>query len=389
MTDRDALWAAILANPDDDLPRLIYADWLDENGDKFDRLQARFIRAQVEFARTDPHGPERDRLRREVLPVEMAHAKTWAKWPAGLVLTSRFGRGFVEEVTMYSKRFVTEGESLFTVQPVRGVKFADMTGGRGVATPADLFACPHLARLHTVHFIGWPVDDSFAGHLTRSPHLSGLRCLRVGAGKLTPPGLRSILEATTLPTLSEFIASGSVNLGDNALVALAMSQQLTRIRVLEFQDCRVGAEGVRSLARSEYAVGLRVLRLGRIPSPVETPLRGSGSVLLAESRSLRGLEELALTGQELRKRGAEAFAKAYAWSGLRRLSLQGNGILASAIPAFAANPAFRSLAVFDLTNNPITTADLDPLRAACPNTVFMTDDTVRSTVLAHPSEDRP
>lgn len=31
MSDSDALLAAILANPDDDAPRLVYADWLDEN----------------------------------------------------------------------------------------------------------------------------------------------------------------------------------------------------------------------------------------------------------------------------------------------------------------------------------------------------------------------
>ena len=33
MTDRDALLAAILAAPDDDAPRLIYADWCDEAGE--------------------------------------------------------------------------------------------------------------------------------------------------------------------------------------------------------------------------------------------------------------------------------------------------------------------------------------------------------------------
>ena len=32
MTDHDALLAAILAAPEDDAPRLVYADWLDENG---------------------------------------------------------------------------------------------------------------------------------------------------------------------------------------------------------------------------------------------------------------------------------------------------------------------------------------------------------------------
>lgn len=39
---------AIVANPDDDLPRLVYADWLDERGE-YDR--AEFIRVQIEIAR--------------------------------------------------------------------------------------------------------------------------------------------------------------------------------------------------------------------------------------------------------------------------------------------------------------------------------------------------
>src|SRR4051794_488825 len=46
MSDRDALLAAIRQAPRDDAPRLVYADWLDENGDS-DR--AEFIRLQIEI----------------------------------------------------------------------------------------------------------------------------------------------------------------------------------------------------------------------------------------------------------------------------------------------------------------------------------------------------
>ncbi len=48
MTHDDFL-AAILSSPEDDLPRLIYADWLDEGGDS---ARAEFIRVQVEIAAT-------------------------------------------------------------------------------------------------------------------------------------------------------------------------------------------------------------------------------------------------------------------------------------------------------------------------------------------------
>jgi uncharacterized protein (TIGR02996 family) len=54
-----AFWAAIRATPDDDIPRLVYADWLDENGDP-DR--AELIRAQCALAR---FGPDRRRGRKQ------------------------------------------------------------------------------------------------------------------------------------------------------------------------------------------------------------------------------------------------------------------------------------------------------------------------------------
>ena len=47
MTDGDALYRAILADPGDDLPRLVYADWLDDAGEA-DR--AALIRVQIELA---------------------------------------------------------------------------------------------------------------------------------------------------------------------------------------------------------------------------------------------------------------------------------------------------------------------------------------------------
>lgn len=81
--------AAIAANPDDDIPRLAYADWLEENGDQFDRDRAELIRVQCEDAR-DPelqkdHTDYHDwlhrhvvRLRRECELID-AHPD-WTNW---------------------------------------------------------------------------------------------------------------------------------------------------------------------------------------------------------------------------------------------------------------------------------------------------------------------
>src|SRR5262245_34788864 len=51
MSDQAALLAAICANPEEDTPRLAYADWLDERGRREDRVRAAFIRSQIELAR--------------------------------------------------------------------------------------------------------------------------------------------------------------------------------------------------------------------------------------------------------------------------------------------------------------------------------------------------
>lgn len=56
MDDGDALLAAIAAHPDNDTPRLIYADWLEERADAVSVTRAQYIRASVEHAKWfDPH----------------------------------------------------------------------------------------------------------------------------------------------------------------------------------------------------------------------------------------------------------------------------------------------------------------------------------------------
>ena len=50
MSDEAAFLNAILANPEDDAPRLVYADWLDERGDPASEAKAAFLRALAALA---------------------------------------------------------------------------------------------------------------------------------------------------------------------------------------------------------------------------------------------------------------------------------------------------------------------------------------------------
>src|SRR5579859_6461105 len=53
-SSHDALYRAICAHPDEDTPRLVFADLIEENGD---HLRARFIRTQVSLARLPAYDP--------------------------------------------------------------------------------------------------------------------------------------------------------------------------------------------------------------------------------------------------------------------------------------------------------------------------------------------
>src|SRR5437868_6707171 len=59
MPTEEAFVQAIIADPDDDAPRLIYADWLDEQGES---ERAEFIRVQVALARMDEDDERRPEL---------------------------------------------------------------------------------------------------------------------------------------------------------------------------------------------------------------------------------------------------------------------------------------------------------------------------------------
>jgi uncharacterized protein (TIGR02996 family) len=51
MSLEEGFLADIIEHPDDDAPRLIYADWLDDHGQP---KRADFIRVQCQLARLDP-----------------------------------------------------------------------------------------------------------------------------------------------------------------------------------------------------------------------------------------------------------------------------------------------------------------------------------------------
>src|SRR5262249_17672416 len=65
----------ILSSPDEDLPRLVYADWLEEHGDA-DR--AEFIRVQCALARLPAYDPDAAELEQRAQELLLAHQRRGA-----------------------------------------------------------------------------------------------------------------------------------------------------------------------------------------------------------------------------------------------------------------------------------------------------------------------
>ena len=72
MSDEQRLLAAIVEAPDDDAPRLVYADWLQSRGDP----RGEFIQLQCQLAAT-PDDDRRRAMRIAENKLLAAHGKAW------------------------------------------------------------------------------------------------------------------------------------------------------------------------------------------------------------------------------------------------------------------------------------------------------------------------
>ena len=101
MTEREARLRAVCENPDDDTPRLVLADWLQENGDE---PRAEFIRVQVEQSRLKPGTVPDWKCYSRARKLFTSHGRAWEQQ---IVANDEFRwdefvRGFAEGVAVTS-----------------------------------------------------------------------------------------------------------------------------------------------------------------------------------------------------------------------------------------------------------------------------------------------
>jgi uncharacterized protein (TIGR02996 family) len=162
----------VIANPSDDTPRLIYADYLEEAGDP----RGEFIRLQCELEQLDILNPRYlDTIHRcEELLSE--HDQTWTGEHSQDLRVSAFHRGFIDTVTVRARAFLEEGESLYRDMPVHWLRFNYVKG-----LGAQLAATEALSKIECLDLAGLKVPDEDLIALLNSTHLTNLRALKLGS----------------------------------------------------------------------------------------------------------------------------------------------------------------------------------------------------------------
>jgi uncharacterized protein (TIGR02996 family) len=383
MTDLQSLYAGICARPDEDTPRLMLADFLDEEGGKDNVFRAEVIRTHCRLAREEPWSvPWRELnecwrvLETTVRELELQRRLPWLAHLKGRVRAWSLERGLVGHLTLFSKRFVAEGDSYFEQDPIRSVKFVKLTSAAGTVKPAELFACPHMGRIVKLDLEGSGLKDADLTRLAASPCAKVLRSLSLSwDNPFGAPAAPKLLRA--MPELTEFSAQGNGTFGDAHAKALAKCTEFSRLRVLDIGWTSVNAEGIEAIVFGKHTGPLRVLKLSPAMQYSASGEYGSGHTrkegiaiveALAASKSLGHLQELDLSHRGLGDRGATVLAgAAKALPALRRLHLDGCGLTIKGAKALAESALGGRLLYINLCGNTNLEEDQAKLKQMFPS----------------------
>ena len=231
--EQAALLRAIVAHADDDTPRLVYADWLQEHGDE---EQAAYIRDSIRLAGLEPYGRDW-----KALAGRLRETRDWRgpEWLDRLGLGRRvagFNRGLPVRVTFEgADEFFAVADRLFALTPIRALEICAYSGSRlGSDGVRRLAAMPELARLTDLRLIEHQrIDPNAWRALFRSPHARNL----------------------------EFLGLSGCDLGAAVVAELAAAAPMANLIDLDLSFNSIGAAGARAILDSRYLRRLELLWL--------------------------------------------------------------------------------------------------------------------------------
>jgi len=296
MTHEEAFLEAIREQPDDEVPRLIYADWLEEHGQP---ERAEFIRVQLRLALLSEDTSERAALTQREQALLAKQRDAWLKSvPKSLRMQCGFRRGFASELVCTVGQWRRSAERLLRACPLlQALRVApphSAMPGQPIRRRNDrivaLASVPYLAQLTTLDLrMNW-IGDVGTTVLASSPHLAQLIMLNLQNNEI----------------------------GDAGATALSSSPHLARLTTLNLSANRIGNAGAIALSSSPHLARLTTLNLSM------NQIGNSGASALASSPHLGQFTMLALRSNRIGNAGASAFASSPHLGQQARLDLGGN-----------------------------------------------------------------
>lgn len=385
MSTATALLRAIREQPDEDTPRLVYADYLDEEGDA---SRAEFIRLQVGRARLPEFDPRRAALEDREQQLLADHEPDWlGVAPDDLdgLTEWEFERGFVHEVAANPYFMLGPGAGLCAAHPVRRWR---VLGGQSdlIDDLREAGRQRWLSRLEALDLAGWySTIGELNGFLRRSdfarlreldltarpgladlpevladvPFRDALKVLRCGGGGYYgDEGRLDVWELVRVlgdrSRLGELGVPG-VNLIADDLDGLLAAACCAGLTALDVRHNDIGASGWTALRR---AGGVRELDISG------TPLGGVALEELLDGDAVPELRRLHMNYSGTAATTLRALAGSGFWARAEALHLRQSGLPDGALDPLFAAPGSPALRVLDLAQNALRDAGVARLCAA-------------------------
>ena len=244
---------SITENPDDDVPRLVFADYLEEHGD----VRGEFIRVQCELEQRDAYEPRRYELESRELQLIRQLSKGWGKPVRDMAHRWTFRRGMVYGVRMKAKTFLQRKNELFAIAPIQSIDFIEAYDYLDDLSKVQLSRLRELGFSHGM--IGRAGRNQYPVSYANFPRYNVFleRVAQLRASNIRP--FHKFLQTTDLESLISLNLDGN-SLGPAGANAVIAATHLTKLKSLSLGECKLTHESVENLSNAAHLGSLRDLR---------------------------------------------------------------------------------------------------------------------------------